>query len=57
MVAKVNTEECTGCGICVDECPTSAIILEKDKAKVKEDECTDCSTCADSCPNEAITVG
>jgi ferredoxin len=56
MVAKVNTEECTGCGICADDCPASAIIIEKEKAKVKADECTDCGTCADSCPNDAITV-
>ena len=35
MVAKVNTEECTGCGICADECPASAIVVEKEKAKVE----------------------
>ena len=57
MVAKVNTEECVGCGICTDECPAGAIVLEKEKAKVDEDKCTDCATCADSCPNEAITIG
>jgi ferredoxin len=57
MVAKVNTEECVGCGICVDECPAKAIALDGEKAKVDEDKCTDCSSCADSCPNDAITVG
>jgi len=57
MVAKVNTDECIGCGICVEECPASAIVLENENAKVTEDKCTDCGTCADSCPNEIITVG
>lgn len=57
MVAKVNTEECTGCGICAEECPANAITLEKEKAKVDANECTDCSSCAESCPNDAITVG
>ena len=57
MVAKVNNEECTGCGICAEECPADAIVVEIDKAKISEDKCTDCGTCADSCPNEAITVG
>jgi ferredoxin len=57
MVAKVNTEECTGCGICVDECPAGTITLAGEKAKVEEDKCTDCATCESSCPNEVITVG
>ncbi|MCZ7392787.1 MAG: 4Fe-4S binding protein [Candidatus Methanoperedens sp.] len=56
MVAKVNTEECTGCGICVDECPANAIELKNEKAKVDEVECTDCGTCVDACPNSAIKV-
>ncbi len=56
MVAKVNTEECTGCGICVDECPSTAIELKNEKATVDDGECTDCGTCMDACPNSAITV-
>jgi ferredoxin len=56
MVAKVNKEDCTGCGICVDDCPAVAIELVNDKAKVDADECTDCGTCVDSCPNEAISM-
>lgn len=57
MVAKVKTDECIGCGICVDECPASAIALENEKAVIEQDKCTDCGTCADSCPNEVITIG
>ncbi len=56
MVAKVNTDECTGCGICVDECPSTAIELKNEKATVDDGECTDCGTCMDACPNSAITV-
>lgn len=56
MVAKVNKDECTGCGICVDDCPTVAIELVDDKAKVKAEDCTDCGTCVDSCPTEAISM-
>ncbi len=56
MAAKVNTEECTGCGICVDECPATAIELKNEKAHVDEEECTDCGTCVDSCPNSAISL-
>ena len=56
MVAKVNEDECTGCGICVDDCPAVAIKLVDDKAKVDAEECTDCGTCVDSCPVEAISM-
>lgn len=57
MVAKAKIEECTGCGICVDECPASAIVIDNEKVKVQEDICTDCGTCVESCPNEVLTIG
>jgi ferredoxin len=57
MVAKIKVDDCVGCGICTDECPAGAIVLDNDKAKVDEDKCTDCGTCESSCPNDAITVG
>ncbi len=56
MTAKIETDECIGCGICVDNCPSSAIVIENEKAKVEEDKCTDCGTCTDSCPNDVITI-
>jgi ferredoxin len=56
MAAKVKTEDCTGCGICVDECPATAIELRNEKAHIDEEECTDCGTCVDSCPNSAISM-
>jgi len=57
MVAKVNVSECTGCGTCVDECPTEAITMNSDDiAVVNADECTDCGMCVDACPTEAISV-
>jgi ferredoxin len=51
MVAKINIEECTGCGICRDDCVSTAITLYNEKAKVDEEKCTDCGTCESSCPN------
>lgn len=56
MPAKVDPEKCTGCGTCVDECPTDAIEMKDDKAVVNEDECVDCGACVDVCPTEAITL-
>ena len=57
MVAKVNADECVGCGTCVDECPSEAISMnDNDIAVINADECTDCGMCVDACPTEAITM-
>jgi ferredoxin len=55
MVAKVNVDECVGCGACADVCPQEAIAVD-DVAVVNEAECVDCGACADECPNNAVTV-
>lgn len=57
MVAKVDIDECTGCGTCVDECPVEAITMNDDDiAVVNADECTECGMCVDACPVEAISL-
>lgn len=57
MPAIVNREECSGCGLCMDECPADAIVLDDDGiAVVDGDECTECGACVDVCPNVAITL-
>ncbi len=55
MAAVVNVEKCTGCGDCVECCPTESITLEKEKAVVNE-ECIDCGACVDECSTEAISM-
>jgi ferredoxin len=57
MAATIDTEKCTGCGDCVEECPVDAISLnDEPKAVVDEEECTDCEVCVDICPEEAISM-
>jgi len=53
MVAKVDNDKCTGCGVCVDTCPVKAIKIENKKAIISE-ECIECGACIDQCLNEAI---
>jgi len=56
MVAKINSDYCTGCGSCVDECPAAAISLNNELAVIDESECLDCGACEDTCPGGAITL-
>lgn len=50
----VDSELCTGCGVCMDICPTNAIVLKDDKAFIVNDLCRNCKKCVRVCPSEAI---
>ena len=52
----IDDSLCTACGICVDECPSSALDLEDVACLARPDDCTGDGICADSCPNGAITM-
>jgi NAD-dependent dihydropyrimidine dehydrogenase PreA subunit len=57
MPAKVNQDECTGCGDCVEQCPVEGVLVLVDhKAVVKQDECIECNACADACSSGAVKV-
>jgi len=56
MPAKIDETKCTGCGNCISECPSEAIVMENGCAKVIVDNCIDCGVCIDSCPIEAISM-
>ena len=53
MQYEVNREKCTGCGNCIDVCPTEAIRIEDGKAVITM-ECVDCGACPRVCPEGAI---
>ncbi|MDR0459313.1 MAG: 4Fe-4S binding protein [Coriobacteriales bacterium] len=51
----IDTEECTGCGICVDNCDHDVLDIVQDKATViNEDACIACGDCMEECPMAAI---
>lgn len=53
----VDRELCTGCGICVDECPSNVFDMEDDLAEPNRlEDCTACKLCELDCPSEAIKV-
>ena len=51
----VKQEMCTGCGVCVSQCPVGAMELTDDGfAEIDEAECIRCGRCHDVCPQEAV---
>ncbi len=60
MIAKVDEETCTGCGMCAESCPEVFELLD-DLAKVIAESVPEgaeeaCREAADDCPVEAISI-
>lgn len=53
---RVNSQKCSGCGLCQKQCPTKSIQIIDGKAKLTGQNCTICYRCVNSCPNKAITI-
>lgn len=50
----VKTEDCTGCGICVEECPVDAIRMLNELAEITMEQCIRCGKCHEACPEDAV---
>ena len=56
-LAMIDPDLCTGCGTCVDWCPTDAIALDDEGfAERDENACIGCGVCARFCPDSAISL-
>lgn len=54
---ELDSEKCTGCGICIEVCPHPVFDLHEGKVRiVSPDSCMECGACALNCPEEALTV-
>jgi len=53
MKCKIDESLCTGCGLCINVCPVSAITLS-DAAHIDNDLCTGCGACVNICKKGAI---
>ncbi|MFX0189097.1 MAG: NADH-ubiquinone oxidoreductase-F iron-sulfur binding region domain-containing protein [Candidatus Hodarchaeota archaeon] len=52
---KIIEENCSGCGVCKNSCPSQSINGETNELHVINNElCTKCGLCYSSCPNKAI---
>ncbi len=50
-LAAINSEKCTGCGLCIELCRFDAIT---DDFHIKDVDCEGCGVCVDFCPEQAI---
>ena len=55
LIAMVDKDACTGCGICVEVCPYEARTLNERKriAEVNDALCVGCGGCIAACPSNA----
>lgn len=50
------SENCIGCGTCVENCNAEAIVLEQGKARIIDEKCEGCAMCIAVCAPHAINI-
>jgi NAD-dependent dihydropyrimidine dehydrogenase PreA subunit len=54
---EIDSEACTGCGLCARRCPESAIVGEKKAPHLLNlEKCIKCGICYDACRFNAIAI-
>lgn len=56
FVAKVDTENCLGCGECASHCQFKAISMEDEHPVINSALCLGCGVCVDQCSNTCLSL-
>ena len=57
VTLNLESERCTGCGMCENVCPHEVFLIDQRKAKIiNRDLCMECGACEKNCPIGAIAV-
>ncbi len=55
--ARVDTDLCTGCELCLERCQMNAIQMNQaGQALIDRDRCIGCGLCVTTCPDEALAL-
>jgi len=54
--SQIDSDLCTGCGLCMEKCQMDAIKMADDIAEIIDGRCIGCGLCVSSCPEDAITL-
>jgi ferredoxin len=53
---KLDSDKCSGCGICINRCQMNAISLINEKILLNTDRCIGCGLCVSTCPTGSVTL-
>jgi formate hydrogenlyase subunit 6/NADH:ubiquinone oxidoreductase subunit I len=57
LLPTINMAYCTGCGLCVERCPTGAVEMEGTRPVIRRPhDCAYCGECEELCPAGAIAL-
>jgi heterodisulfide reductase subunit A-like polyferredoxin len=55
--AVIDGDICTGCGLCVEDCPMGVITIdEQNIAMIDAEACIGCGVCTHVCPTDTISL-
>ncbi|THB78714.1 MAG: 4Fe-4S dicluster domain-containing protein [Desulfobacteraceae bacterium] len=57
VTTQIDVQKCTGCGLCINVCPSETLALKEGKAAVVGNQSLSCGHCMAVCPESAIQVG
>ena len=56
LIPQADTDGCTACGTCIEQCPAQALSMVDDLPQVDMTSCVTCFCCQEICPEKAMVL-